>query len=151
MSESLKLNKRLRIILLDNNPLTEEGVMHMFPSLNDNSTLERIGLSHSSFVDLVGDDGVKKMLFNSKKPNGPYRLDLHEPVQRQIAVELTRLHALFGPSTWQECTLNGRPMKGGPTPKDGWPQRMPLKGILELEYVCKTAPPDHAQVPAPIA
>lgn len=147
LGEALRCNKSLRVLILDHNPLGEEGGMHLMSALTHNRGLTRLGLHNVSFVDVaeVDDRGYRRMLFNRAKPNGKYTLDLSNPTDRQIATELVRLRAESGAASWRDVRLKGKPFSG-PAERDGWPERMPETGRLELRYDTEAVPLLHPEV-----
>ena len=85
LGDALSNSKSLRVLLLNGNPLTHEGGMHLIRgSLGGGCVVERLGLQAASFTKDTWDGGQGAMLFDFEEPQGNYVLDLSEPDERQV-------------------------------------------------------------------
>ncbi|GMH42451.1 hypothetical protein BSKO_10370 [Bryopsis sp. KO-2023] len=137
IAEAVSCNRTLEVLNLGNNPLGGEGGHHLLQALADNSTLTRIGLQGTTFMESDMFSDVK--IFNRRNPSGAYTLNLEDPAQRQIAVELVRIRERQGASTWQNVKFNGNPFELTSTFE--WTKRLPENGILDVVVVAAESPP----------
>lgn len=95
-----------------------------------NQSLRRVQLIGCSFLKYNRGNSD----FNPNSPNGSYVLDLEDPVDQQVALELCRLRNDQGPSSWSDVKLDGKEMRASDfTP---WPEVSPIpkKGTLQLTF-----------------
>jgi len=132
LSDSLMRNSTLERLSLRANPLGYEGACRLLEAVKENETLKKVDLSRCNFSSKIND-----VDFNENKPSGLYKLDLSKPVQRAVAVKLVELWHDQGPESWKMCRYNNEPFEL--TEQRHWPQRMPEKGHLEVQFVAITA------------
>ena len=90
LGEALRTNMALRVLLLNGNPLRQEGGLYLAgPSLNE-SAIQRLGLQDVSFNEDQYDGKHRDTLFNPESPGGSYDLDLSTPAQRQVRPRSSR-------------------------------------------------------------
>ena len=133
---ALTTNTVIEQIDLSNNRIGEVGALQlasgiknnggsfMSLSLNNNSIGVRGGRAimqtlqtsknqkleiHIEGCDLTkGDEKNLDTMFDRAKPNGKYRLDLADPYERSVALELKELAGKHGDATWVDSKLNGK-------------------------------------------
>ncbi|KAK3254729.1 hypothetical protein CYMTET_36068, partial [Cymbomonas tetramitiformis] len=128
MSQSLELKEnKLGTLVLDSNPLGEFGTMELLESLFKGS-LEKLSLNGCSFVHIEG----TTLQYNEKRPDGVYEIDLAKPPERVVAEKLVQLWSEHGASSWRSSSINHDTFKL--TERMNWPARMPLQGILRVEF-----------------
>ena len=74
--------------------------------------------------------------FDPSRPDGHYALDLADEGCREVAERLFRLEDDVDPDVQRvvNILLNGKTMREDPIAL-GWPETMPARGVLELDYV----------------
>lgn len=160
LAEGVARNVTLKRLELKGNPIGDDGGRHLLTALQSNKVLETIQMEGSNLS--VKSHGQER--FNFKSPEGHYKLNLANPVDRAVASRLCALDAqsaaaaaaagsdkasrpqspdtpeeLRAPvaapvSCWRDAKLNNCPVKGTPGAKK-WPEKMPKKGVLEFDYV----------------
>ena len=131
LADALKKNKTLKTLMLTNNPLGYEGAVKLINAMMINTVLGSLNLFNCSFIrDDTKGGGVS---FDEMKPAGSYALDLSLPGHYIIATKLVELWKEQGNKTWRNVKFNGKKF----TLKEElhWPERMPLKGTLRLDFV----------------
>ncbi|KAK3260834.1 hypothetical protein CYMTET_30231 [Cymbomonas tetramitiformis] len=143
IAEGLKKNMRLEYLSLNGNPLGEEGGRLLMAAVEVSASLKHIGLQDSNFsglkqfVSLKGKNPSSVQGYNMDLPDGHYQLDLGNPLHHAVVLELCHLEN----KQQQEsigCTgikLNGRSLGNNGLLALGWPDSMPDKGNLELDFV----------------
>jgi len=141
LSDALSENNVLRRLVLAQNPLTGDGLERIMHEAKSNQTLQHLGLRgcNCSYVSLGNNQ------FNFRDPSGSYDLDLAQPLQRKFATNLVKLWHAQGPETWRDVTFNGA--KFTLKKEHCWPDRMPEKGRLQLNFAAAKSVAADAGIP----
>eukprot|EP00232_Nephroselmis_pyriformis_P019613 CAMPEP_0182883292 /NCGR_PEP_ID=MMETSP0034_2-20130328/18294_1 /TAXON_ID=156128 /ORGANISM="Nephroselmis pyriformis, Strain CCMP717" /LENGTH=955 /DNA_ID=CAMNT_0025016429 /DNA_START=233 /DNA_END=3096 /DNA_ORIENTATION=+ len=139
---SVLLKARVFEIILDNNALGYFGMRQLLAAFcNPECFTGRISAHDAVLVDLnLGHEVV--VGFDERDPNKMYKLDLANPVQRQVAWELATRWA-SGDALWAMATYMDRPLRIRKELE--WPERLPDRGELVVDFVSLARVPDNAR------
>ena len=124
---------------LKDNPLGLVGCRKMLQGMVENKTLETVLLSGCSFLKYNRGNGD----FNPNNPNGSYSLSLKDPVDCQVALELSRLRDKQGITSWSNVKMDGKEI--GAAVFGRWPNQEPFpeEGILDVAFQWIKKPASH--------
>ncbi|GBF91729.1 hypothetical protein Rsub_04033 [Raphidocelis subcapitata] len=143
--ETLAANSTLQHLVLQDNPLGATGARKLLRAVHSGAHHRNIDLAGCGFLRPLaqaararggGGAATSGEEFNPRDANGAYGLDLSQPAQRQVAVELLRLAAEHGIESWRSPMLSGRPLNI----KGLTPAHLPSKGLLQLEFASDKRP-----------
>ncbi|KAK9822745.1 hypothetical protein WJX74_003017 [Apatococcus lobatus] len=134
-SEALRGNTSLKCVLLNGNPLGEAGGWHIMDAVISGSAMPYIRLAGANFFAAGMDQAGKSPIttFIPASPQGYYTLQLEERAQRAIAIMLCQADQASAEDLIRGIMVNGRPA-GGTVKRLKWPDRLPNKGRLTLEF-----------------
>lgn len=111
LSETLKINKTLRYINLEGNPLTkgniETGIYALFDSLKSNDTLMHLNLNNTGLTETSGKAILKTLKVNKKiimldiEKNPGIKLDTVRKIQEQLS-ENNQIWKAIRKKEWKE-------------------------------------------------
>ncbi|KAK3250311.1 hypothetical protein CYMTET_40302 [Cymbomonas tetramitiformis] len=133
IAEGLKFNETLQTLVLEGNLLSAHGGRHLMIGLHGNEALEHLSLRGSTFGFAALATGAVAS-FSIDNPNGKYTLQLRKPEKWCLASQLCRLARGF-PGSLVSLTLDRVKVDPGKLAALDWPRKLPLEGLLELEYV----------------
>ena len=74
----------LRVLLLNGNPLRQEGGLYLAGQPLNESNIQRLGLQDVSFSEDQHEGRRRSAMFSAESPGGSYNLDIGIPADRQV-------------------------------------------------------------------
>jgi len=155
-------NTTLTTLILDQNPLGFTGGRAILEQVMDPNTPKReISLLNCTYCDFGCSCGAlsnpdplerkkcccgfaKPLKFNPDQPSGPYKLHLDKPSERSVAKTMKNLARSMEGTNLVNVRLDGQPWSD--FDEDDQSQAIPVKGILEMEFIETKRVPMEKQI-----